>query len=198
MASKNATTYLIQFFIAAALVCLSGTGSATELSRKVDDFSNAMNNSLGFARIFMNDSTTGGATTTEHSVNDGVISIKGKIVPARGQPGWASTVLLLDPAGMPKDASHYEGIKLKLKVNKGNINLSANSTEITNYDYHVAPVVVSQYGEFQEISIPFKTMKRVWSAQTQLNTKTLNSISIVAWDMQAGDFDFAIDEVSFY
>ncbi len=35
-----------------------------------------------------------------------------KLLPPRGQPGWASTVLLLDPQGLPRDASAYEGIRL--------------------------------------------------------------------------------------
>ncbi|MFC3093846.1 hypothetical protein DRW07_10230 [Alteromonas sediminis] len=189
---------VVTVLAATALICLSNAGLANELSKNIDNFSDATNNNLGLARIFMNDSTTGGKTTTSSSVSNGIMTVTGKIAPARGQPGWASTVLLLDPAGQPKDASHYEGIKLVIKINKGNVNVSANSTKVSNYDYHVAPVVVTQYGEFQEVSIPFNSMKRAWSAQTELDTQTLSSISIVAWDMQANDFDFAIDQVSFY
>jgi hypothetical protein len=41
-------------------------------------------------------------------------------------------------------------------------------------------------------------MKRAWSAQTPLNPKTLISLSLVAFDVQNGAFDFEIDEVRFY
>ena len=78
--------------------------------------------------------------TTQHSVEAGVLSARGQISPPRGQPGWASTVLLLDPQGLPRDASAYEGIRLLIRVNKGNLSVSANSSEITNYDFHAAVV----------------------------------------------------------
>jgi hypothetical protein len=67
-----------------------------------------------------------------------VLNAKAKIVPPRGQPGWASEVLLLDPQGLPVDASQYEGIRLRVRIHKGALSVSANSTEVTNYDYHAA------------------------------------------------------------
>ena len=36
------------------------------------------------------------------------------------------------------------------------------------------------------------------SAQTALNTKTITSLSIVAFDVQPGYYDFELDEVGFY
>ncbi len=80
---------------------------------------------------------------------------KGDIIPARGQPGWASTVLLLDPQGLPQDASAYDGIVLRVRLNKGNLSISANSSEITNFDYHAAPLICPSDGEFHEVKIPF-------------------------------------------
>ena len=127
-----------------------------------------------------------------------MLSGKGQISPPRGQPGWASTVLLLDPQGLPQDASAYEGIRLLIRVNKGNVSISANSSEITNYDFHATPVARQSDGEFHVVEIPFAKMKRGWSEQTPLNTKTLTSLSLVAFDVQKGSFDFEIDEVSFY
>jgi len=107
-------------------------------------------------------------------------------------------VLLLETQGQPQDASAYEGIRLLVRVNKGNLSITANSSEITNFDYHAAPVTRQSDGEFHEVMIPFTEMKRAWSEQTKLNTKTLTSLSIVAFDIQQGSFDFEIDEVSFY
>ena len=164
----------------------------------VDDFSDAQNNSLGIPRQFVNDTMAGGGTTTVQSVSEGVLSVKGEIVPARGQPGWASSLLLLDPQGLPRDAGAYEGVRLLVRVDKGNLSVSANSTDVTNFDYHAAAVTVASDGEFHEVKIPFASMKRAWSEQTPLNTRTISSLSIVAFDVQKGSFDFAVDEVGFY
>ncbi|WP_323815024.1 CIA30 family protein [Cellvibrio sp. NN19] len=176
----------------------SSISFGADLAPIIDDFSDANNNSLGFPRYFMNDSMSGGGTTTQQKIAEGIISYNGDIAPPRGQPGWASVALLLDAQGLPKDASSFEGIRLLLKVNAGNISVSANSIEITNFDYHAASVVVKADGKFHEIKIPFISMKRSWSEQIPLNTKTLSSISITAYDMAKGSFDFSVDEVSFY
>lgn len=171
---------------------------AVSSDAKIDDFSDPTNNSLGIPRQFLNDTVAGGNTTTELNVAEGVMRLKGKIVPPRGQPGWASSVLLLDPQGQPWDASKFDGIRLLVKVNAGNVSISANSIEVTNFDYHAAQVVVASDGQFHEVKIPFNSMKRAWSEQTPLNTKTINGLSLVAFDIQKANFDYEIDEVSFY
>jgi len=171
---------------------------AETMSPIVDDFSDPENNSLGIPRQYMNDTVSGGGTSTEQSVSDGVLSVTGEIVPPRGQPGWSSAILILDPQGMPQDASAFEGIRLLVKVNKGNISVSANSTDVQNFDYHAAPVLAKSDGKFHEVKIPFASMKRAWSEQTPLNTKTISGLSIVAFGMQKGSYDFQLDEVGFY
>jgi hypothetical protein len=168
------------------------------LNSVVDNFNDANNTKLGTSRVLITDSTSGGKTTTELAVVDGVMQLKGDIIPGRGQPGWSSLALPLGPMNVPQDASKYDGIKLLIKINKGNVSISANSTEVVNYDYHSSPVVVSSDGKFHEVKIPFESMKRLWSAQTKLNTKTLTSLSIVAFSSQKSTFDFAVDQVSFY
>ena len=183
-----------------AAICLTGLNSAIAgtLEPTIDDFSDPNINSLGIARLFVDDTSAGGQTSTQHSVDGGVLSAKGEILPPRGQPGWASAVFLLDPQGLAKDASAYEGIRLLVRLNKGKLSVSANSSEITNFDYHAAQVTPQSDGRFHEIRIPFSEMRRAWSEQTPLNTKTLTSLSLVAFDVQIGDFDFEIDEISFY
>lgn len=190
--------YRLRNFGLAALLAFPGPGLAEALSPMVDDFSDPLNNSLGIARQFLDDTMAGGSTTTSQSVSEGVLSVKGEIVPPRGQPGWASSVLLLDPQGLPKDASAFDGIRLLVRVNNGNISVSANSTAIENFDYHAAPVVATKDGNFHEVRIPFAKMKRAWSEQTSLDTTTISSLSIVAYGVQKGSFDFELDEVSFY
>ncbi len=178
-----------------AFPCASFGASLNSL---IDDFSDAKNNNLGLPRHFINDTVAGGGTTTKQDVTKGILSTKGEITPPRGQPGWASIALPLAAENVPQDASAFEGIRLLVKVNKGNISISANSTEVTNYDYHAAPVTVTADGKFHEVKIPFASMKRAWSEQTPLNTKTINIISIAAYGLEKSSFDFAVDEVSFY
>lgn len=182
----------------AGLLTFSSASFGSSLSQVIDDFSDAANNNLGIPRQFLNDTLAGGSTTTAQEVAQGIITAKGEIIPPRGQPGWASIVLPLDPHSLPRDASAFSGIRLLIQINTGSMSISANSTEITNFDYHAAPIVVTTDGKFHEVKIPFTAMKRTWSEQTPLNTKTINSLSIVAFGLQQSSFDFAIDEVSFY
>ncbi len=163
----------------------------------VDDFSDANRTSRGFDRIVLTDSSTGGQTTFTSSVSDGALSAEGEIAPPRGQPGWASMVLLLASDGSPVDLSQYEGIRLRVQVTKGMLSVSANSSEITNFDYHAAMVPGTPKG-VEEIRIPFKDMKRAWSEQTALNPATIASISLVAVDFQKARFAYQIDEIGFY
>ena len=185
----------------AAVTLLLSTSLATmanTLTPLIDDFSDSSNNSLSLPRQFLSDTMAGGQTQFDATVTEGVIAIKGEVVPPRGQPGWASTVLLLDPAGQPRDASHYEGVRMLIKINQGTFSVSANSTEVTNFDYHASPVMAKSDGNFHEIKIPFSQMRRAWSEQTALNPGTINSLSIVAYGLQKTPFNAEIDEVSFY
>ncbi|WP_416307414.1 CIA30 family protein [Neptunicella sp. SCSIO 80796] len=181
-----------------SLLAISNGVWSASLPQLVDDFSKPKVNSLGIERQFMSDTVAGGKTQLDSDVSAGMLNIKGNIVPPRGQPGWASSVLPLGAMGVPEDASEFTGIRLLVKINSGNMSISANSTEISNFDFHSAPVVVPADNQFHEVKIPFTAMQRGWSEQTPLNSATLNSLSIVAYAMQNAPFDFVIDEVGFY
>lgn len=195
---KTSVLAFIQPLLLTTLLASASVSFGSAMAPMVDDFSHAQHTSLGFPRYFLNDSIAGGSTNAEQNLVKGMLEAKGAIIPPRGQPGWASIALPLEAQGRPKDTSAFEGIRLLVKVNSGNLSISANSTEITNFDYHAAPVAVAADGKFHEVKIPFRSMKRNWSEQIPLNTKTLNSISITAYDVAKGSFDFAVDEVSFY
>lgn len=196
--SRKKVLNLGRLFSIASLLAYSSSSFAGELPKVVDDFSHVKSNSLGIPRQFIDDKVAGGNTETEIDISDGKLHIKGEIVPPRGQPGWASSVLLLDPKGLPQDASKFEGVRLLIKVDKGSLSVSANSIEVTNFDYHAAMVAVQSDGKFHEVKIPFSSMKRAWSEQTKLNTATINGLSIVAFGLQKASFNYEIDEVGFY
>ncbi len=187
---------------AIALVLVFATSAPPVLAdaagSSVDDFSDPALNTLGFPRIFITDHSVGGGSSLDHVIENGAFAASGDIAPPRGQPGWASTVLLLDGEGQAVDASAYEGIRLRIRVHSGNLSISANSTEVTNFDYHAAPVIRQAGGDFHEVRIPFSSMKRAWSEQTPLDPATLASISLVAYDVQKGAFSYEVDEVGFY
>jgi len=196
--SSKTVLNLGRLFSIATLLAFSSSSFSGELSSVVDDFSNAKSNNLGIPRQFIDDKIAGGKTHTEIDVSGGKLHIKGEIVPPRGQPGWASSVLLLDAEGMAQDASKFEGVRLLIKVDNGSISVSANSIEVTNFDYHAAMVAVQSDGKFHEVKIPFTSMKRAWSEQIELNAATINGLSIVAFGMQKTSFNYEIDEVGFY
>lgn len=181
-----------------AILVVSCASFGESLIPLIDDFDDEVNNSLGIQRQFIADTAVGGGTTAEQSVTAGVLSIKGEIVPPRGQPGWASLVLPLDPQGLAQDASAFEGVLLLVKVTEGNLSVSVNSTEVQNFDYHAAPITVRPDGNFHEVRVPFTDMTRAWSEQTPLNLETLGSLSIVAYGVQKSSFEFEVDEVRFF
>ena len=126
--------------LAALLLATLAPAIAEPVDALLDDFSDAAQSSLGTPRIFLDDTSAGGRTEVRHSVSDGRLFVSGQITPPRGQPGWASTVLLLDAEGLPRDASRYSGLRLRLRIKSGNLSVSANSAAIDNYDYHAAVI----------------------------------------------------------
>ncbi|WP_438862427.1 CIA30 family protein [Neptunicella sp.] len=188
----------VKTMLLTSMLAFSTGALSASLPTLVDDFSNATDNNLGLPRQLMSDTVAGGNTSSEVDIAAGVMRLKGDIVPPRGQPGWASSILPLGNMGEPEDASQYKGIQLLIKIHSGNLSISANSTEVDNFDYHSAPISVPSDGTFHQVKIPFESMKRGWSEQTHLNPATLNSLSIIAYAMQPAPFDFEIDEVRFY
>lgn len=76
--------------------------------------------------------------------------------------------------------------------------MQVSSTEITNFDFHTSAPIARKPGEFQEVRIPFKSLKRAWSEQTALNLATIRSVNLVASGMARDAFAYAVDEIGFY
>jgi hypothetical protein len=58
--------------------------------------------------------------------------------------------------------------------------------------------VTGKRGEFSEVRLPFKDMKRAWSEQIPLNLKTITSVNLVAFGMAKDAFAYEVDEIGFY
>lgn len=164
----------------------------------LDDYSDARLNRLGLERLLINDAAAGSRSQATQKCDQGVLSVKGELVPGRGVPAFISCVSLLAPEGKPKDLTGYTGVRLKAKVTKGILCVQVGTSEVTNFDFHTGVPIPGKRGEFQEVRIPFKDMKRAWSEQTPLNAKSVTSVNLVSFGMARDSFAYEVDEIGFY
>jgi hypothetical protein len=164
----------------------------------LDDYSDPKLNKNGVERLLIDDKTLGSSSQATQKCENGVLFVKGDLVPGRGVPAFISEVSLFSAEGKPKDLSGYVGIRLRVKVTKGILCVQVGSSEIHNYDYHTSAPIAGKRGEFQEVRIPFKDMKRAWSEQTVLNLKSITSVNLVSFGMAKDTFAYEVDELGFY
>ena len=164
----------------------------------LDDYSDPTRNKNGVERLLIDDKTAGSKSQATQKCENGVLSVKGDLVPGRGVPAFISEVSLLSADGKPKDLTGYQGVRLRVKVTKGILCVQVSSSEIANFDYHTGAPIAGKRGEFQEVRIPFKEMKRAWSEQTTLNLKSITSVNLVSFALAKDAFAYEVDEIGFY
>lgn len=183
----------------AALLAFTALGASPALAPLLlDDYSDPIKNRHGLERMLVNDKTVGSASTATVKCENGVLAVKGDLVPGRGAPAFISQVSLLNAGGKAKDLTGFTGVRLKVKVTKGILCVQVASTEVTNFDYHTSTPIAGARGGFQEVRIPFKDLKRAWSEQTALNAKTVTSVNLVSFGMTPDSFAYEVDEIGFY
>lgn len=200
MKIPNLFSLLPSLRVSALSVLLLGTSFSSVHAATpalVDDFSDAEKTSCKAPRLLITDKDAGGKSQATQHVENGALHVSGDLVPGRGSPAFVSLPLLLTPEGHPQDVHDFTGVRLKVKIERGMVSVQVASTEVTNFDYHLAPVV-GKTGEWVEVRVPFKDMKRVWSEQTTLNTASVTSVNLVVVAMAPDTFNFAVDEVGFY
>ncbi len=171
---------------------------ATSTPALLDDFADAKNNHNGCARLLIDDKGAGSKSQATLKCDKGILTVEGELVPGRGAPAFISVVSLLSPDGQPRDLTGYEGVRLRVKPGKGILTVQVSSTEIQNFDYHTSAPIAGKHGEFTEVRLPFKDMKRAWSEQTTLNLKSVTSINLVSFGMAKDTFSYEIAEIGFY
>ncbi len=164
----------------------------------LDDYSDLKTNRNGVERLLIDDKAAGSKSQATQKCENGVLTVKGDLVPGRGVPAFISEVSPLSADGKPKDLSGYEGVRLRVKVTKGSVIVQVGSADIQNFDYHSGAPIAGKRGEFQEVRIPFKEMKRAWSEQTALNLKSITSVNLVSFGVAKDSFEYAVDEIGFY
>jgi hypothetical protein len=164
----------------------------------LDDFSDAQRNKNGSERIVITDKDAGSQSHATQKCEKGILTVEGELVPGRGVPAFISLVSLLSPDGKPQDLSSYEGVRLRVKSARGILTVQVSSTEIQNFDYHTSAPITGKHGDFLEVRLPFKDMKRGWSEQTALNLKSITSINLVSFGMAKDAFAYEVDEIGFY
>lgn len=164
----------------------------------LDDYSDPTRNRNGVERLLVDDQKAGSKSRATHQCANGVLAVKGDLVPGRGVPAFISHVSLLSAHGKSKDLSAYQGVRLRVKVTKGLLCVQVASSEIDNFDYHTSAPLAGRRGEFQEMRISFKEMKRGWSKQTVLNPKSITSVNLVSFGLEKNSFAYEVDEIGFY
>ena len=164
----------------------------------LDDCSDPKRNKNGAERLLIDDKGVGSSSHATQKCEKGVLTVQGDLVPGRGVPAFISEVSLLSTNGQPGDLSGYSGVRLRVKVLKGILSVQVGSSDITNFDYHTSAPVTGKRGEFQEVRVPFKDMKRAWSEQTALNLKSITSVNLVSFGMARDTFAYEVSEIGFY
>jgi len=178
-------------------LALLGARAAT-FPALIDDFSDAQHTHGGAPRLLVDDKAMGSQSHATQTCSNGVLAIQGELVPGRGLPAFISVPLLLSTDGQPQDLSAYEGVRIRVKITKGILSVQVASSDVQNFDFHTSGPVTGKRGEFQEVRLPFKAMKRGWSEQTTLNLKTITSVNLVAFGLAKDAFAYEVDEIGFY
>jgi hypothetical protein len=190
----SVTTTLITALLALGSIAVQ----AAAVPLLLDDYSDPTRNKNGIERLLIDDKAAGSKSHATQKCENGVLAVKGDLVPGRGVPAFISQVSLLSADGKPKDLTGYQGVRLRVKVTKGILYVQVGSSEIDNFDYHTGAPIAGKRGEFQEVRIPFKEMKRAWSAQTVLNLKSITSVNLVSFATATDAFAYEVDEIGFY
>jgi len=164
----------------------------------LDDYSDPTRNKNGVERLLIDDKAAGSKSQATQKCENGVLTVKGDLVPGRGVPAFVSEVSLLSADGQPKDLTGCQGVRLRVKVTKGILCVQVACSDITNFDFHTGAPIAGKRGEFQEVRIPFKEMKRAWSEQTPLNLKSITSVNLVSFGVARDAFAYEVDEIGFY
>lgn len=197
-ASETCSNSVAITIVFALLALCSFAAQAAVDPMLLDDYSDPTRNKLGVERLLIDDKSAGSKSQATQKCEKGVLSVKGELVPGRGAPAFISQVSLLKADGKPKDMSGYTGVRLRVKVIKGSLSVQVGSSEITNFDYHTSAPLAGKRGEFQEVRIPFKDLKRAWSEQVALNRKSITSVNLVSFGMAKDSFAYEVDEIGFY
>lgn len=184
---------IIVAILFSALRPMSANGAVPAL---VDDFSDVQRH--GADRLLFTDKDLGSRSQAKLTCVDGVLRVEGELVPGRGVPAFISIPLMLAADMQPQDVSAYQGVRLRVKVNKGLLSVQVASSDVVNFDFHTGGPVAAKRGEFQEVRLAFKDMKRAWSEQTPLNLRTITSVNLVAFGMAKDAFSYEVDEIGFY
>jgi hypothetical protein len=182
-----------------AVVALSLTAAAPVVAPLlIDDYSDPTRNRSGLERLLIDDKMVGSGSKATQRCTNGVLFVQGNLVPGRGVPAFISQASLLAAEGKPRDLTGHQGVRLRVKVIQGLLCVQVASASVTNFDYHAGPPIAGKRGDFQEVKVPFKDMKRSWSEQTPLDLKSLTSVNLISFGMAKDAFAYEVDELGFY
>jgi hypothetical protein len=181
-----------------AFKMFAGQNTTNTPTLLLEDYSDPKRNKNGVDRLLIDDKSAGSKSTATVQFEKGILSAHGNLEPGRGVPAFISLVSLLSSDGKPKDLSNFQGVRLRVKITKGILCVQVASTEIQNFDFHTSSPITTKRGEFQEIRILFKDLKRAWSEQTKLSLTSITSVNLVSFSTAKDSFSYEVDELGFY
>jgi hypothetical protein len=203
MNTHTCTALIRRILPVAALVLLlsavtAPAARAAATPALLDDFADSEHTHTGARRLLIDDKAMGSQSHATQKCGNGVLVVQGELVPGRGLPAFISVPLLVSAESTPQDLSGYQGVRIRVKVVKGILTVQVATSDIQNFDYHTSGPVAGKRGEFSEVRLPFKDMKRGWSEQIPLNLKSITSVNLVAFGMAKDAFAYEVDEIGFY
>lgn len=163
----------------------------------VDDFSSPTMHPGGASEWNLeSDSSFGGTSSVSAVRTGGTMRVRGALAPGNGRPGIAGVTFQFDSAGAPFDVSAFDGVRLRIRVDKGTPTLKLLSAGIRNYDYHTGFLAVKP--GMNTIDIPFASCRQLFSAQVPWTG--LDMLGLAVWDvaMTPERYDFTIDSIELY
>lgn len=164
----------------------------------LDDCSDPEQPGAAAGRFMVTDESLGSHSSATHACSDGVLTVKGELVPGRGVPAFVSLAWPLSADNRPHDASAFEGVRVRLKVLRGAVAVQVASSVIDNFDYHTSAPLTPGSRDFVEVRVPFRDLRRAWSPPTELDLATITSVNLVAFGMAPASFSYEVDEIGFY
>ena len=146
----------------------------------------------------MTDKVRGGASTFSLVEREKTGHFSGKLSPTSNNPyAWAGSTMALASGNTPQDLSAFKGVKVKVKVEKGDVYISLPISDVKNYDFHMF-TLKAEVG-WQEVEIPFTSFQQYFlNPKIELTGKNIIGITLGASGMQAGEFSFEIEYIDLY
>ncbi len=163
----------------------------------VDDFaSGSLTSALGTAWRVVTDEALGGTSTAEASVSDGALHVEASLRPGPAGIGFVELVLPLDATGAPRDVSDWDGVRVRLRVQRGPLALKLQTEDVGNADHHA--VLLEPHEDVQELTLPFTGFRQLWSAPVPWTGRRVLAVALSSGGVDAAEVAYEVEAIAWY